>query len=65
MPPVFDELLSEVRDVAAPEHKLPKRRENNTTSSQVLGNAVTGDVGTSRDFSGVPTNQEFAETDAE
>jgi hypothetical protein len=27
--------------VAAPEHKLPNRSENNTTSGQVLGNAVT------------------------
>ena len=41
MSSVFDELLSEVRDVAAPEHKLPNRSKNNTTSGQVLGNSVT------------------------
>jgi len=45
---VFDELLSEVRDVAAPEHKLPNRSENSTTSSQVLGNALTVQVATRR-----------------
>src|SRR5262249_52550237 len=44
----FDELLSEVRDVAAPEHKLPNRSENNTTSGRVPVNGVTVHKGTTR-----------------
>jgi hypothetical protein len=51
-------LLSEVRDVAAPEHKLPNRSENNTTSGQVLGNAVTAEVDLGAgNFTGLATYQ--------